>query len=101
VTGRRIYRFLTTHAGGLPRPDPLVEAGRAIQAGEPTGRQGYAGLVTSAVADIVGRQKEIGIDMDLPAFVTMLAAVRRRRTNRRPPPVALLLPAAPHSSFIG
>ena len=49
--------ILTSHAGSLPRPDDLIEAWQA--ADEPA----LAKKLTASVADVVRRQKAIGIDV--------------------------------------
>ena len=50
-------RILTSHAGSLPRPDDLIEAWRAAN------ERALAEKLTASVADVVRRQKEIGIDV--------------------------------------
>src|ERR1700758_137984 len=49
--------ILTSHAGSLPRPDDLIHAWGSND--EPA----LAAKLTSSVADVVRRQKEIGIDV--------------------------------------
>jgi 5-methyltetrahydropteroyltriglutamate--homocysteine methyltransferase len=56
-------RILTTHVGSLPRPDDLVEYMRAKQAGEKIDQAALAIRVRSAVAEIVAKQVEIGLDI--------------------------------------
>ena len=55
--------ILTSQAGSLPRPDDLIEANRAREAGETTDERRYQDTLQAAVADVVRRQKEIGIDV--------------------------------------
>ena len=55
--------ILTSHAGSLPRPDALIEANRARQSGEPVDEAPFMTQLGSAVADVVRRQKELGIDV--------------------------------------
>ena len=55
-------RILTSHAGSLPRPDDLIAANKARGEGRIDERQ-FQALLTSGVADVVRRQKEIGIDV--------------------------------------
>jgi len=47
----------------LPRPDALIEANRAREAGEPNGGQAVSQILSSAVADAVRRQWELGVDV--------------------------------------
>jgi len=54
--------ILTSHVGSLPRPDELIEANRAREAGEAIDDEADETL-QNAVADVVRRQKGIGIDV--------------------------------------
>ena len=56
-------RILTTHVGSLARPDALVPVLRAKDRGQPYDRETYARLVRQAVADVVRKQTEAGIDI--------------------------------------
>ena len=55
--------ILTSHAGSLPRPDVLIEANRAREAGEATSDRGYDDVLRQSVVDIVRRQRDLGIDI--------------------------------------
>jgi 5-methyltetrahydropteroyltriglutamate--homocysteine methyltransferase len=55
--------ILTSHVGSLPRPDDLIEANRAREAGEPVDEGQFQQKLRAAVAGVVRRQKEIGIDV--------------------------------------
>jgi len=55
--------ILTSQAGSLPRPDDLIDANRAREAGETTDEVGFQRHLRAAVADVVRRQKDIGIDI--------------------------------------
>ncbi len=55
--------ILTSHAGSLPRPDPLIAANRARVAGEAISDADLAATLGAAVAEVVGRQRQIGIDV--------------------------------------
>jgi 5-methyltetrahydropteroyltriglutamate--homocysteine methyltransferase len=55
--------ILTSQAGSLPRPDDLIEANRAREAGETTDEAAFQKTLASAVADVVRHQKELGIDV--------------------------------------
>ncbi|MGH7053625.1 MAG: cobalamin-independent methionine synthase II family protein [Stellaceae bacterium] len=55
-------RILTTHAGSLPRPDSLIAANRTRAAGE-GGDRVLEETLRAAVADVVRRQRAIGIDV--------------------------------------
>ena len=56
-------RILTSHAGSLPRPEDLVELNR--QRAQPgfTDEERYQQELTAAVAGVVRRQQETGIDV--------------------------------------
>ena len=56
------HRILTTHAGSLPRPEPLVALHRQRLTGESSGDD-LPGQVAEAVTEVVRRQREIGIDL--------------------------------------
>jgi 5-methyltetrahydropteroyltriglutamate--homocysteine methyltransferase len=69
-------RIITSHAGSLPRPDTLIEANRAREAaaaihpggsgrppGPPRDEPGFQAQLRAAVADVVRRQRDIGIDV--------------------------------------
>jgi 5-methyltetrahydropteroyltriglutamate--homocysteine methyltransferase len=60
---RSTDRILTTHVGSLARPDDLLEQMRARSDGKPYDEQAYTTRVRSAVADIVRKQVESGIDV--------------------------------------
>jgi 5-methyltetrahydropteroyltriglutamate--homocysteine methyltransferase len=55
--------ILTSHVGSLPRPDDLIEANRARQAGERIDEPQFQEKLRMAVSDVVRRQKDIGIDV--------------------------------------
>jgi len=54
-------RILTTHTGSLPRPDDLVELMYAKEEGRPA--PGLEDRIPPAVAEVVGKQLEAGIDV--------------------------------------
>ena len=56
-------RVLTTHAGSLPRPDDLIELNRQRQDGEPVDEATYQQRLAAAVADVVRRQQQSGVDV--------------------------------------
>src|ERR1700745_1846811 len=56
-------RILTAHAGSLPRPDDLREMVLAKARREPYDHAALEARLTSAVADIVKRQVECGLDV--------------------------------------
>ena len=56
-------RILTTHVGSLPRPDELIAANRAREEGREGDEAVFQQMLRSAVADVVHRQKEAGIDV--------------------------------------
>jgi 5-methyltetrahydropteroyltriglutamate--homocysteine methyltransferase len=55
--------ILTSHVGSLPRPDVLIEANRARDAGEKIDGVKFQQMLQSAVAEVVQRQRELGIDI--------------------------------------
>jgi 5-methyltetrahydropteroyltriglutamate--homocysteine methyltransferase len=73
---RSTDRFLTTHAGSLPRPDDLVRMMYAKEDGVPVERPALAARVRTAVAEVVKQQAEAGIDlvndgeMSKPSYAT-------------------------------
>jgi 5-methyltetrahydropteroyltriglutamate--homocysteine methyltransferase len=69
-------RFLTTHTGSLPRPDDLVRMMYAKEEGQAVDRAELTAKIRDAVARIVAKQKEAGIDiindgeMSKPSYAT-------------------------------
>ena len=72
-------RILTTHVGSLPRPAALRELLVKKDKGEPYDKAALDSAVTQAVADIVRRQAEAGVDivddgeMSKPGYSTYIA----------------------------
>ncbi len=60
---RSTQRILTTHVGSLPRPPDLLEMIQAKERGGPFDAELFARRVKSAVAEIVRRQADSGIDI--------------------------------------
>ncbi len=56
-------RILTTHVGSLPRPHDLLDMMKAKLSGQPYDEAAYDRRVRSAVAEIVKKQVETGIDV--------------------------------------
>src|SRR3974377_679643 len=56
-------RILTSHVGSLPRPDDAVALLLRKERGEPYDQAAFDRVIRRAVADIVKRQAEIGIDI--------------------------------------
>jgi 5-methyltetrahydropteroyltriglutamate--homocysteine methyltransferase len=73
---RSTERFLTTHTGSLPRPDDLIRTMFAREEGVPVDAVALAARIRSAVAEVVARQTEAGIDvvddgeMSKPSYAT-------------------------------
>jgi 5-methyltetrahydropteroyltriglutamate--homocysteine methyltransferase len=73
---RSSERFLTTHTGSLPRPDDLIRMMYAKEEGVPVDRAALGRRVREAVAEVVKRQVEAGIDlvndgeMSKPSYAT-------------------------------
>src|ERR1700761_1856157 len=57
-------RILTTHAGSLSRPANLIALSKSIAIGEAKGDDpAYAQVLAAAVADVVKKQRELGVDI--------------------------------------
>src|SRR6058998_4416762 len=73
---RSTEHFLTTHTGSLPRPEALIRAMYAKEEGVPVDRTVLAAQVRSAVAEVVHKQAEAGVDivndgeMSKPSYAT-------------------------------
>jgi 5-methyltetrahydropteroyltriglutamate--homocysteine methyltransferase len=73
---RSTDRVLTTHAGSLPRPPDLLELSRSRAADSTADRAKLAARVRTAVADVVRKQVDLGLDvvadgeMSKPSFIT-------------------------------
>lgn len=73
---RSTERFLTTHTGSLPRPDDLIRMMYAKEEGVPVDTAALGARIRAAVAEVVGRQREAGIDivndgeMSKPSYAT-------------------------------
>ena len=57
------HRILTTHVGSLPRPPDLLAMTVAKEQGAPFDAERYASRIKSAVAEVVKKQAEAGIDV--------------------------------------
>ena len=75
---RSTDRFLTTHTGSLPRPDDLIRMMYAKEEGVPVDRDALARRVREAVAEVVRKQTEAGLDivndgeMSKPSYATYI-----------------------------
>ena len=75
---RSTDRFLTTHTGSLPRPEDLIRTMYAKEEGVPVDPGTLAARVRQAVADVVAKQAEAGIDlindgeMSKPSYATYI-----------------------------
>ncbi len=73
---RSTERFLTTHTGSLPRPEDLIRMMYAKEEGVPVDRAALAARVRSAVAEVVKKQADAGVDlindgeMSKPSYAT-------------------------------
>lgn len=56
-------RILTTHVGSLPRSQAVTDVLFARERGELADRRAAAGVITDAVAEVVRRQVETGVDV--------------------------------------
>jgi 5-methyltetrahydropteroyltriglutamate--homocysteine methyltransferase len=55
--------IMTSHVGSLPRPEALIDANRAHDAGESTDEDAFQATLRAAVTDVVRQQRELGIDV--------------------------------------
>jgi 5-methyltetrahydropteroyltriglutamate--homocysteine methyltransferase len=75
LMNRSTERILTTHVGSLPRPLDLLAMMRARERGEPVDPQAYSTRVRTAVAEVVRKQIDRGVDivddgeMGKPGFI--------------------------------
>jgi 5-methyltetrahydropteroyltriglutamate--homocysteine methyltransferase len=75
---RSTKRFLTTHTGSLPRPEALIRAMFAKEEGVPVDDAALKARIRDAVAAIVKKQVEAGIDlvndgeMSKPSYATYI-----------------------------
>jgi 5-methyltetrahydropteroyltriglutamate--homocysteine methyltransferase len=60
---RSTERFLTTHTGSLPRPDDLIRMMYAKEEGVPVDLAALASRVRTAVAEVVRKQADAGVDL--------------------------------------
>src|SRR5215470_3794510 len=60
---RSTHRILTTHVGSLARPDALIPLLRLKERGQPYDTEAFARRVRGAVADVIRKQVEAGIDI--------------------------------------
>jgi 5-methyltetrahydropteroyltriglutamate--homocysteine methyltransferase len=73
---RSSERFLTTHTGSLPRPEDLIRTMFAKEEGVPVDAGALAARIRSAVAEVVRKQLDAGIDvvddgeMSKPSYAT-------------------------------
>ena len=75
---RSTERFLTTHTGSLPRPDDLIRMMYAKEEGVPVEPAALAARVKAAVAEVVKKQADAGVDlvndgeMSKPSYATYI-----------------------------
>jgi 5-methyltetrahydropteroyltriglutamate--homocysteine methyltransferase len=76
---RSTERILTTHVGSLPRPDDLIRTMFAKQEGVPVDPVALEARTRSAVAEVVAKQAQAGVDvvsdgeMSKPSYVTYIS----------------------------
>jgi 5-methyltetrahydropteroyltriglutamate--homocysteine methyltransferase len=58
-----VDHIVASHAGSLPRPDGLIAANRAHESGEPINERAFRQILQAAVAEVVQRQRDLGIDI--------------------------------------
>jgi 5-methyltetrahydropteroyltriglutamate--homocysteine methyltransferase len=75
---RSTERFLTTHTGSLPRPEDLIRMMYAKEEGVPVDAAALAARVRAAVAEVVRKQADAGVDlindgeMSKPSYATYI-----------------------------
>jgi len=75
---RSTDRFLTTHTGSLPRPEDLIRMMYAKEEGVPVDAAALSLRVASAVAEVVAKQAQSGVDivddgeMSKPSYATYI-----------------------------
>jgi 5-methyltetrahydropteroyltriglutamate--homocysteine methyltransferase len=75
---RSTERFLTTHTGSLPRPPDLIRTMFAKEEGVPVDREALGERIRAAVAEVVGKQADAGVDvvndgeMSKPSYATYI-----------------------------
>jgi 5-methyltetrahydropteroyltriglutamate--homocysteine methyltransferase len=75
---RSTDRFLTTHTGSLPRPDDLIRMMYTKEEGVPVDAAALAERVRVAVAEVVRKQADAGVDlindgeMSKPSYATYI-----------------------------
>jgi 5-methyltetrahydropteroyltriglutamate--homocysteine methyltransferase len=82
-------RILTTHVGSLPRPHDVLDAMQVRLAGGDGDSTAYDALLRRAVADIVARQRECGLDIVADGEVSkpgFFVYVRERLAGFEPRP---------------
>src|SRR5258708_4538068 len=78
IMKRSTERFLTTHAGSLPRPEDLVRMMYAKEEGVPVDHAALASRIRSAVEEVVHKQAAAGVDivndgeMSKPSYATYI-----------------------------
>ncbi|NIP95692.1 MAG: cobalamin-independent methionine synthase II family protein [Akkermansiaceae bacterium] len=60
---RSTDRFLTTHVGSLARPASLIDLMMAKERGQDYDEERFAASIRTAVADVIDRQVEAGVDV--------------------------------------
>lgn len=83
------HRILTTHVGSIPRPESIKALLRARLSGQPIDEGQLAARVAEAVADVVRRQAEVGLDVISDgemAKVSFLGYAEERLTGFVPVP---------------
>src|ERR1700691_6640690 len=77
---RSSTRFLCTHTGSLPRPEQLIRDMYAKEEGVPVDRTALGAHIRAAVAEVVKKQAEAGVDfindgvMSKPRYATYINA---------------------------
>jgi 5-methyltetrahydropteroyltriglutamate--homocysteine methyltransferase len=75
---RSSRRILTTHTGSLPRPEDLIRTMFAKEEGVPVDPAALGARIRGAVAEVVGKQVEAGLDvvndgeMSKPSYATYI-----------------------------
>jgi 5-methyltetrahydropteroyltriglutamate--homocysteine methyltransferase len=102
---RSSERILTTHTGSLPRPDDLADMLFAKESGELGDRAAFDARVRSAVAEVVRKQAEIGVDIvndgEMGKIGYSTYATRQPSAPRLAPPTWPSFPSSPSARSWG
>ena len=79
---RSTDRILVTHVGSLVRPDELAGLLAAKETGRPVDEATYQATLRAAVADVVRKQADVGVDIPSDGEYGKLGWTRQRAAER-------------------